>query len=125
MRFLRGPQSGAVSKRLQLAHMVDHIDYSVTGSDFESSLCLYQASLRAFGGRAQRRMRLRPPAFLRMSLDNKYPRVYATAKSFAHPVALEPVPLGGPAAQPAKDLLESRLEEVSRLFRETVFKTHE
>jgi len=70
-------------------------------------------------------MRLRPPAFLRMSLDNKYPRVYATAKSFAHPVALEPVPLGGPAAQPAKDLLESRLEEVSRLFRETVFKTHE
>src|ERR1700677_2878452 len=80
MRFLRGPQSGAVSKRLQLAHMVDHIDYSVTGSDFESSLCLYQASLRAFGGRAQRRMRLRPPAFLRMSLDNKYPRVYTTAK---------------------------------------------
>ena len=80
MRFLRGPQSGVVSKRLQLAHMVDHIDYSVTGSDFESSLCLYQASLRAFGGRAQRRMRLRPPAFLRMSLDNPYPRVYATAK---------------------------------------------
>jgi excinuclease ABC subunit C len=77
---LRPPQSGAMSKRLQLAHMVDHIDYSITGSDFESSLCLYQASLRAFGGRAQRRMRLRPPAFLRMSLDNRYPRVYATAK---------------------------------------------
>jgi excinuclease ABC subunit C len=80
MRFLRPPQSGAMSKRLQLAHMVDHIDYSITGSDFESSLCLYQASLRAFGGRAQRRMRLRPPAFLRMSLDNPYPRVYTTAK---------------------------------------------
>jgi excinuclease ABC subunit C len=80
MRFLRGPQSAAPSRRLQLAHMVDHIDYTVTGSDFESSLCLYQASLRAFGGRAQRRMRLRPPAFLRMSVDNRYPRVYATAK---------------------------------------------
>jgi excinuclease ABC subunit C len=80
MRFLRPPQSGAMSKRLQLAHMVDHIDYSVTGSDFESSFCLYQASLEAFGGRAQRRMRLRPPAFLRMSIDNRYPRVYATAR---------------------------------------------
>jgi excinuclease ABC subunit C len=80
MRFLRGPQSGVASRRLQLAHMVDHIEYSVTGSDFESSLCLYQASLRAFGERARKRLRLRPPAFLRMSLDNPYPRVYATAK---------------------------------------------
>jgi excinuclease ABC subunit C len=67
-------------KRLQLAHMVDHIEYSVTGSEFESSLCLYQASLRAFGERAQKRLRLRPPAFLRMSIDNPYPRVYVTAK---------------------------------------------
>jgi excinuclease ABC subunit C len=80
MRFLRGPQSGAMSKRLQLTHLVDQIEYSVTGSDFESSFCLYQASLRVFGARAQRRMRLRPPAFLRMSLDNAYPRVYATSK---------------------------------------------
>src|SRR5580704_3579161 len=80
MRFLRGPQGGAITKRLQLAHMVDHIEYSVTGSDFESSLCLYQASLRAFGDRAQRRLRLRPPAFLRMFVDNAYPRVYATSK---------------------------------------------
>ena len=85
MRFLRAPRAARAenpprTKRLQLAHMVDHIEYSVTGSDFESSLCLYEASLRAFGERAQRRLRLRPPAFLRMSLENPYPRVYATAK---------------------------------------------
>src|ERR1700689_5263249 len=86
MRFLRGPQTAEGQnevprpKRLQLAHMVDQIEYTVTGSEFESSLCLYQASLRAFGPRAQRRLRLRPPAFLRMSLDNPYPRVYATSK---------------------------------------------
>jgi excinuclease ABC subunit C len=80
MRFLRGPQGGVTSRRLQLAHMVDQIEYTVTGSEFESSLCLYQASLRAFGQRAQKRLRLRPPAFLRMSIDNAYPRVYATAK---------------------------------------------
>jgi excinuclease ABC subunit C len=80
MRFLRGPQGGATSRRLQLAHLVDQIEYTVTGSEFESSLCLYQASLRAFGPRAQKRLRLRPPAFLRMSIDNAYPRVYATSK---------------------------------------------
>jgi excinuclease ABC subunit C len=80
MRFLRGPQGGATSRRLQLAHLVDQIEYTVTGSEFESSLCLYQASLRAFGQRAQKRLRLRPPAFLRMSVDNAYPRVYATSK---------------------------------------------
>src|SRR6201986_2726849 len=80
MRFLRGPQGGASSRRLQLAHLVDQIEYTVTGSEFESSLCLYQASLRAFCQRAQKRLRLRPPAFLRMSVDNAYPRVYATSK---------------------------------------------
>jgi excinuclease ABC subunit C len=80
MRFLRGPQGGATSRRLQLAHLVDQIEYTVTGSEFESSLCLYQASVRVFGQRAQKRLRLRPPAFLRMSVDNAYPRVYATSK---------------------------------------------
>src|ERR1700722_250319 len=86
MRFLRGPQTAEGqseaprTKRLQLAHMVDQIEYTVTGSEFESSLCLYQASLRAFGDRAKKRLRLRPPTFLRMSVDNAYPRVYATAK---------------------------------------------
>jgi excinuclease ABC subunit C len=85
MRFLRGPAEGAgnpppPTRRLQLAHMVDHIEYSVTGSEFESSLCLYEASLRAFGERARKRLRLRPPAFLRMSIDNAYPRVYVTTK---------------------------------------------
>jgi excinuclease ABC subunit C len=86
MRFLRGPQtteeqSGPPrTKRLQLAHLVDSIEFTVTGSEFESSLCLYQASLRAFGDRAKKRLRLRPPTFLRMSVDNPYPRVYVTAK---------------------------------------------
>lgn len=87
MRFLRDgrsdgsdPNAAPQSKRLQLAHMVRHIEYTVTGSDFESLLCLYDASLKAFGDRGRRRLRLHPPAFLRMSLDNPYPRVYPTTK---------------------------------------------
>jgi excinuclease ABC subunit C len=86
-RFLRAPQGGAEggdepprTRRLQLAHLVDHIEYSVTGSDFESSFCLYQASLRAFGEKTQRRLHLRPPVFLRMSLENPYPRVYVSTR---------------------------------------------
>ncbi len=85
-RFLRGAQTplgqteAPRTRRLQLAHLVEQIEYTVTGSEFESSLCLYDASLRAFGSRAQKRLRLRPPAFLRMSVDNAYPRVYVTSK---------------------------------------------
>jgi excinuclease ABC subunit C len=87
MRFLRqgsggNPDANAApaSKRLQLAHMVRHIEYTVTGSEFESLLCLYDASLKAFGDRGRRRLRLHPPAFLRMSVENAYPRVYPTTK---------------------------------------------
>ena len=72
MRFLRGPQRrrDASRKRLQLAHMVDHIEYSVTGSEFESSLCLYQASLRAFGNGRKSGCVFALRRFLRMSVDN-------------------------------------------------------
>jgi excinuclease ABC subunit C len=88
-RFLRAgtcgqesPESSAapLTKRLQLAHLVARIEYSVTGSELESSLCLYEASIAAFGQRARRRLRLRPAAFLRMAVENAYPRVYPTAK---------------------------------------------
>src|ERR1700749_1949418 len=80
MRFLRGPQGGATSRRLQLAHLVDQIEYTVTGSEFESIFCLYQAGLKVFAGRPQKRLRLRPPVFLRMSVENPSPRVYVTTR---------------------------------------------
>jgi hypothetical protein len=108
MRFLR--IGDAKSRRLQLAHLVHHIDYSVTGSEFESALCLYETSLRAFGERARKRLRLRPPAFLRMSVENAYPRVYATtkiSKTAAHA-------LFGPF--PSKPAAERYAEEMLNLF---------
>jgi excinuclease ABC subunit C len=66
------------SKRLQLAGRVARIEYSITGSDFEALLCLYQATSAAFGERARKRLHLRTPFFLRMTLQNAYPRVYVT-----------------------------------------------
>jgi len=66
------------TKRLQLAGRVRRIEYAVTGSDFEGWLLLYQASWSAFGERARKRLHLRTPSLLRMTVENAYPRVYVT-----------------------------------------------
>jgi excinuclease ABC subunit C len=66
------------TKRLQLAGRVARIEYALTGSDFEALLRLYEASWAAFGERARKRLHLKPPALLRMTVENAYPRVYVT-----------------------------------------------
>ncbi len=66
------------TKRLQLAGRVARIEYALTGSDFEALLRLYEASWSVFGERARKRLHLRPPALLRMTVENAYPRVYVT-----------------------------------------------
>jgi excinuclease UvrABC nuclease subunit len=66
------------SKRLQLAGRVARIEYALTGSDFEALLRLYEASWSAFGERARKRLHLRSPSLLRMTVENAYPRVYVT-----------------------------------------------
>ncbi len=66
------------SKRLRLAQSVSRIEYALTGSEFEAWLLLYAASLHAFGDRARKRLHLRNPVLLRMSMENPYPRVYVT-----------------------------------------------
>ena len=68
------------SKRLRLAQSTARIEYSLTGSEFEAWLLLYDASLQAFGDRARKRLHLRPPTLLRMLVENPYPRVYVTNK---------------------------------------------
>jgi excinuclease ABC subunit C len=66
------------SRRLRLAESVVRIEYTLTGSDFEAWTLLYDVSLQAFGERARKRLHLRPPVFLRMAMENAYPRVYVT-----------------------------------------------
>lgn len=68
------------SRRLRLAQSTARIEFSLTGSEFEAQLLLYNASLQAFGERARKRLHLRPPVLLRMSMENAYPRVYVTNK---------------------------------------------
>ncbi len=71
---------GAFSRRLNLLPFVESIWWTCTGSDFEASLVLYAESLQAFGARARKRLRLRPPAFIRLSVKNRFPRLYVTNK---------------------------------------------
>ncbi|HEX3569310.1 MAG TPA: excinuclease ABC subunit C [Acidobacteriaceae bacterium] len=67
------------SKRLNLRDRVARIEYTVTGSEFESTLTLYHASVAIFGvDEARRRLKLRTPYFLRFAVENAFPRVYST-----------------------------------------------
>jgi excinuclease ABC subunit C len=66
------------TRRLQLAGRVARMEYALTGSEFEALLGLYEASWSVYGERARKRLHLRPPFLLRMTLENAYPRVYAT-----------------------------------------------
>jgi excinuclease ABC subunit C len=78
-RLLDPPESQ--SKRLNLREKVARIEYTLTGSRFESSLVLYDATAALFGyAEARRRLKLHTPYFLRLNLDNEFPRVYATNK---------------------------------------------
>jgi len=98
------------SKRLRLAQSVARIEYALTGSEFEAWLLLYAASISAFGDRARKRLHLRNPVLLRMSMENAYPRVYVTnrvtKKASEH--------LFGP--WPSRVAAESALEAMLNLF---------
>ncbi len=73
---------GALSRRLQLLPFVREIAWSPYGSEFEASLLLYREIVSAFSSRdsaaVRKRLRLRPPAYLRMAVENDFPRLFAT-----------------------------------------------
>ncbi|HKD14154.1 MAG TPA: hypothetical protein VKE71_06355 [Candidatus Angelobacter sp.] len=77
-RLLAPPESQ--SKRLNMRERVTRIEYTLTGSDFESVLLLYKTLRREFPRTYQKRLRLRPAALVRMNMDNEYPRAYVTTK---------------------------------------------
>jgi hypothetical protein len=68
-----------LSKRLNLRDRVRFIEWTRTGSEFESTLTLYCASREAFGAEeARRRLRLYAPYMLRVTMGHEHPRVYTT-----------------------------------------------
>ena len=77
-----------LSKRLNLRDRVRGIEWTPTGSEFESLLLLYCATRAVFGPeQARRRLRLHPPYFLRITMTHQHPRVYVTNKLNARSMA--------------------------------------
>ena len=70
-----------LSKRLNLRERVRSIEWTITGSEFESLLVLYCATRTFFSAEeARRRLRLHTPYFLRITMTHQHPRVYVTNK---------------------------------------------
>ncbi len=79
LQRLLGPIDPA-SKRLNLREFASGVRYRVTGSPFEQTLAYYQHAKHIFPKRYRDLMRLRPPAVLKVSLRNAYPRCFVTRR---------------------------------------------
>lgn len=77
-RLLGPPEEGA--KRLNLHTRCRSIEYTETGSDFESRLFLYQALRAEFPKSYRERMKLRLAPLIKLNLENPYPRAYVTRR---------------------------------------------
>jgi excinuclease ABC subunit C len=76
---LLGPPDPA-SKRLNLREFAARVRYRVVGSSFELSFLHWQHARLLWPAGYRERVRLRPPAVLKVSLTNAYPRCYATRR---------------------------------------------
>ena len=76
---LLGPPD-PTSKRLNLREVARGIRYRLSGSRFEQIFTYYLHAKQLFPSRYQKLMRLRPPAVLKVSLRNAYPRCYVTRR---------------------------------------------
>lgn len=68
------------SRVLNLRGVIERIEYWLTGSQLDSSLIHLQLAQQHFPDEWQRIVRLRPPAFVRLTLDNQFPRTMVTTR---------------------------------------------
>ena len=68
------------TKKLNLRERVRVIEYSATGSDFESGFLLYRVLRETFPKTYAKRLRFRFAPFVKLHLDNAYPRASITAR---------------------------------------------
>jgi excinuclease UvrABC nuclease subunit len=68
------------TKKLNLRDRVRTIEYCATGSDFESGFLLYRILREAFPKTYQQRLRFRFAPFVKLHLENEYPRASITTR---------------------------------------------
>jgi len=77
-RLLSAPEER--TKRLNLRDRVRSIEYTPTGSDFESGFLLYQRLRDSFPRTYSARLRLRFAPLVKLHLENEYPRASITTR---------------------------------------------
>ncbi|HXM08988.1 MAG TPA: hypothetical protein VN946_03445 [Terriglobales bacterium] len=77
-RLLSAPEER--TKRLNLRDRVREIEYTRTGSDFESAFLLYQVLRSTFPKTYANRLRLRFAPLLKLHLENEFPRASVTTR---------------------------------------------
>jgi excinuclease UvrABC nuclease subunit len=73
-------ESGEISRRLNLRGRVGRIEFTLTGSDFESGFLLYQTLRQTLPAKYRERLRLRFAPLVKFNLDNPYPRAWVTRR---------------------------------------------
>jgi excinuclease ABC subunit C len=79
LQRLLGPPTEA-SKRLNLRHRVAEIEFTCTGSEFESQFLLYRVLREIFPKTYSSRLRIRPAPLVKLHLENEYPRASVTTR---------------------------------------------
>lgn len=69
-----------LSKRLNLRDRVREIEFTLTGSDFESQFLLYKVLRETFPKAYAARLRLRPAPLVKLHLENEFPRASVTTQ---------------------------------------------
>ena len=72
--------SAGPSRRLNLRHRVRWIEYTPTGSEFESAFLLYRLLRATFPKTYSERLRLRFAPLIKLHLENQYPRASITTR---------------------------------------------
>lgn len=68
------------TKKLNLRDRVRFIEYTLTGSDFESGFLLYRVLRPTFPNTYSKRLRFRFAPFIKLHLENEYPRASVTTR---------------------------------------------
>ncbi|MBX9602776.1 MAG: hypothetical protein K2X35_17365 [Bryobacteraceae bacterium] len=73
-------ESGGAGRSLNLTSLATRVDYRLVGSNLESSLVLYELARQHFPGDYERRIKLRHPAYVKLTENNPFPRTLVTTK---------------------------------------------
>jgi excinuclease UvrABC nuclease subunit len=69
-----------ISKMLNLRELTARIEYEPVGSPFEGTWLLYLLNRHYYSRQYRDRLRLKPPALLKLKMQNRFPRCYPTRR---------------------------------------------